>query len=68
MSRRVLKPDPLATRIEAYKKLSEDEQQEMIWEAFEALQKQTLNLGPKATAYLERRASIKRNTPKGNQS
>lgn len=68
MSRRVLKLDPLEKRIEAYKELSSNEQQEMIWEAFEALQKQDLKLGPKATAYLEKRASIKRNTPKGNQS
>lgn len=66
MSRRVLKPDPIEKRIEAYKALSEDERQEAMWEALQTLREHGMRLGPKAEAYLERRSSIKRNIPKGN--
>lgn len=64
MPRRDLDFDMDDLRRTAYKDLNDDTAEEAIWEAFESLSEQGVNIGPKARAILNKRQKIKQKLPK----
>jgi hypothetical protein len=64
MSHRELAFDNAAVRQSAYKKLSENDVQEALWEALDTLHTAGIDIGPKAIGILDARAEIKLRAPK----
>tara|TARA_B110000285_G_scaffold218733_1_gene268518 strand:- start:586 stop:780 length:195 start_codon:yes stop_codon:yes gene_type:complete len=63
MSKRNIYVDPSEARKDGYKKL-DLEASAAIWEALEILSKSGIDIGPKATNILAKRAEIKAKAPK----
>jgi len=60
MSHRVIERDPVQARRKAYEDLeSTGESQEALWEAIQVIADSGMSLGPKASAVLAKRGSIK---------
>jgi len=69
MSKRVIKVDPLEARRQAYQnQLDENERDEAVAEALMVLQRNGIDIGPKANTFLEKRDEIRQQIPKEPKS
>lgn len=64
MSKRSIRLEPTKVRAMEYDRIPREEVLEAIWEALDCLRGQGIDVGPKATAMLDIRNTIKEKLPK----